>query len=1140
MTPSQPDTLSEIIFEIWGSAIHSADLKELSASIRNSLSRIIDVANFYICLYNREKDSLTLLYRIDQTEPIKKYENYYIEQVSESSRLTAEVIKRGQSILIHKEDDLQKARSADKKIVGTPAEVWLGVPLKIEDKVQGVLVVQSYTNPEQYDRAQKELLEALAEPIAAALEYKKMEETQSRDEAIKRTLFNIASAVNLTHDLKDLYRSIHQTLKQVIDLPNFFIGFYDKQKGVIDYPYLADEFDFPQIGQTSIQVQSEDKYSLSMQVIETGKALRLNKEKIFKTLQENGKTPVGTIPEIWLGFPLKTRNETIGIMGTQSYTDPFHFTEKEIGVMGSVGDQIAIAIDRKRAEEKARKRAERLTGINRIGRMSATVDTLDQLLQAIYEEINGIFKPDAFFIAFFDQKNNELEFRLLIEENQRQPSLRVPLRRGFSSKVILDRKPLVIRDYEREKENLPPGLLFGNQKHALSWIGVPLIYRDQVIGLVNIQSYQSQTWNDEDIQFFFTIADQLAGMLEKARLFEEARKHAERLAVVNRIGRLSATAGNLDQLLEAIYLEINGIFKPDSFFISFFDQRSNELEFVFLMDGNKRELDKKRVPLGNGFSAKVIRDQKPLVIRDYEHERDHVPQGLRFNGNKPALSWIGVPLKYGNQIIGLVNIQSYRANVWNEEDIQLFFTIADQIAGTIEKMRLFEEASARAERLTVINRIGKAAATADNLDQLMTAIYEEIEATFKPNAFFIAFFDQKTDELEFRFHINTTNGKLPVMRRLLGDGFCAKVIRERKTLIIKNYEKENELLPRQIVFGDQKPAISWVGVPLMLENQIMGVVSIQSYAAYAWNDEDIQLFFTITDQITGSIEKARLFEEARARAERLTVINRIGKAGETVDNLDKLMEAIYEEIHPIFKPGTFFIAFLDRKTDELETRFLIENEKRLPVARYPLGNGLSSKVILEKKPLIIHHYDQEQDHLPKQILFGDFIPSQSWIGVPLKFEDQIIGLVNIQSQRSNVWNEEDIQLFFTIADQISGSIAKARLFEDANRRAGRLAVLNRIGMLAASAQNIDQMFNNIYEEIDSIFKPDTFFIAFYDATADELEFKILMDEGQKSENQRVPIGNGLSSKVIAEKRPLVINHYEKEKSNLPRQMTGGK
>jgi len=414
------------------------------------------------------------------------------------------------------------------------------------------------------------------------------------------------------------------------------------------------------------------------------------------------------------------------------------------------------------------------------------------------------------------------------------------------------------------------------------------MFEGELIGIANIQSYMPNAWNQEDQQLFFTIADQIGAIIQKTRLYEsvqlelserkkaeeEARRRSERLTVLNRIGNLAASATNLDQLLSSIYEEINHIYKPDSCFIAFYNEKTNELEFKVLLDEGEKSAEK-RLPIGNGLSAKVITEKKALVIHHYDQERGDLPAQISAGKGmgQPSQSWIGVPLMFGGELTGMVNIQSFTPNAWNREDEQLFFTIADQIGAVIQKARLYEavqlelnerkkaeeEARRRAERLTVINRIGNLPATATNLDRLLADIYKEINAVFKPMIFFIAFYYIETEEIEFRFLIRKGE-KRESLRLPLGHGLSAKVIREKRALIINDYEKEKEHLPRQMALPNGEMARSWIGVPLIFEDRVIGIVSMQAFEPDVWNKEDQQFFFTITDQIAGSIAKARLYE----------------------------------------------------------------------------------------------------------------------------------------------------------------------------------------------------------------------------------------------------------------------------------------
>ncbi|RPI75024.1 MAG: response regulator, partial [Desulfobacteraceae bacterium] len=90
-----------------------------------------------------------------------------------------------------------------------------------------------------------------------------------------------------------------------------------------------------------------------------------------------------------------------------------------------------------------------------------------------------------------------------------------------------------------------------------------------------------------------------------------------------------------------------------------------------------------------------------------------------------------------------------------------------------------------------------------------------------------------------------------------------KVISEKKPLVVLNFKKEQDSLPTPLIFDDPRPALSWIGVPLMKDEQVIGIINIQSFRPYAWNEEDLQLFFTIVDQISAVIAKARLYESVQ-------------------------------------------------------------------------------------------------------------------------------------------------------------------------------------------------------------------------------------------------------------------------------------
>jgi len=168
-------------------------------------------------------------------------------------------------------------------------------------------------------------------------------------QAINRVLFHIADAVNTTFNLDDLYASIHISLSHIIDTTNFYIALYEKANDLLIFPYHVDQVDqsAPKPFQATISG------SLTGEVFLSKKSLFLNNNDLAKRAVIN--RIIGTVPQMWLGAPLIIRNEVIGVMAVQSYTDPYCYTKRDMDILTAVSNQVALAIERKRDEEALKK-----------------------------------------------------------------------------------------------------------------------------------------------------------------------------------------------------------------------------------------------------------------------------------------------------------------------------------------------------------------------------------------------------------------------------------------------------------------------------------------------------------------------------------------------------------------------------------------------------------------------------------------------------------------------------------------------------------------------------------------------------------------------------------------------------------------
>ncbi|HYX10096.1 MAG TPA: PAS domain S-box protein [Bacteroidales bacterium] len=173
--------IQDTLYNISQAVNNTIDLKELISKIQTLLGRIIDTTNFYIALYDREKDTLSLPYFIDSKDKF--------EDIPAGKTLSAYVIKSGKSLLARRKKLKELEDQGEIELVGTDSKVWLGVPLKLEHEIIGMIGVQSYTNPHAFSNEDRELLEFVSSQIGLSIQRKQFEDNIKLEKAYFEQLF---------------------------------------------------------------------------------------------------------------------------------------------------------------------------------------------------------------------------------------------------------------------------------------------------------------------------------------------------------------------------------------------------------------------------------------------------------------------------------------------------------------------------------------------------------------------------------------------------------------------------------------------------------------------------------------------------------------------------------------------------------------------------------------------------------------------------------------------------------------------------------------------------------------------------------------------------------------------------------------
>lgn len=156
--------------------------------------------------------------------------------------------------------------------------------------------------------------------------------------------YAIAKAASATADLNEFLQSVHTNIKKVMYAENCFIAFYDEQTEKMSFPLFIDQFD-------PAPAPRKKRKGLTEYVLRSGKPLLLSSESYNELARRGDVEIIGTMNESWLGVPLLLQSKPIGVLAVQSYETGKMYTEKEKELLSAIGNQVAIAIERKQAEE---------------------------------------------------------------------------------------------------------------------------------------------------------------------------------------------------------------------------------------------------------------------------------------------------------------------------------------------------------------------------------------------------------------------------------------------------------------------------------------------------------------------------------------------------------------------------------------------------------------------------------------------------------------------------------------------------------------------------------------------------------------------------------------------------------------------
>lgn len=758
-----------------------------------------------------------------------------------------------------------------------------------------------------------------------------------------------------------------------------------------------------------------------------------------------------------LYMPIMVGEKWWGFIGLDDCVTPRAWSESEIEALRTAANIISAAIQRERSDTAVQKQVKELMMLHAVALANSTANDVDELIHRVTEIIHGNLVNDNCGVLVMNENRTHIApHTSYIGLTQPEAWESQPLDMGVVGKVVTLRQPIRLGKVGQAAEYLP------TSPNIHSEICVPILSGGEVVGAINIESTQKDAYNESDERLLNTIAGGLGAAIAKFKLFEAERQRtldAENLRVAT---ATLTNSLNLDDLFETTF-DMLARFTPYDSASIFFLKGEN----IQIMAGRGLPQDPSLIgqeyPLTEKWE-RMYSTHHPLIIADAQTD----PAFERWEGTEYIRGWMGLPLVVKDEIIGFINVDSRMPNFFTEDRAVLIQTFANQAAIAIENALLFEAEQRRRQEAETLREAATAVASTLDEDRAIQAILDQLSQVVP--------FESASVQILGDGYLEIVGGvgwpdlqavkgmRFPVP----GDNPNTTVILEQRPYILKNAPSEYGSFRD----GPHSHIHSWLGVPLIVRDRLIGMLAVDHFEPNYYNEEHARLVETFAIQAAIAIENARLFaSEQRQRLREASMLDLMRLAASSID-LDQVNHAILGHIIHLIPcdSGTIQILQGDRLRVSAAIGFEDESIKS--------GNTL----LLDDFPINLQIVTNKESIRIGEVETDDryrWIPGirniHSFMGVPIIFKGDVIGIATLDSAQPNRFTREDEELALAIANNAANAIGNVRLFEMEQRRRQEAENLRLAASAITSTLDARQVLETILTALQQV-------VPYYSAT----------------------------------------------------------
>ena len=335
----------------------------------------------------------------------------------------------------------------------------------------------------------------------------------------------------------------------------------------------------------------------------------------------------------------------------------------------------------------------------------------------------------------------------------------------------------------------------------------------------------------------------------------------------------------------------------------------------------------------------------------------------------------------------------------------------------VDSRRTLAALERRTREFEALTEIGQAVSSQLSEHEIFMTAHKELGRLVDTRNFYVAF--REGNEIIFAFEC--TDGVIDAPRsRPLSNGFTEYILRARQPLLV---ERGMESVRAELgVVAFAKPARCFCGVPIVINGETTGVMAALAYDKEdVYTPRDMEMLETAARQLSIAVENARLFEREKRRARYFAFLNKISKMAISSQDAEQMLAQIARELQQNFPFEHIGVGILDYNSKEIVIKAEASHGAKALGKRIPLGVGILGRVARTNEMALEQGTNGQ--------LLGILPGSRSVLSIPITYSDSTLGVLNVESERENAFQDEEVLILRTLADLLATALHNAFIFQ---------------------------------------------------------------------------------------------------------------